>query len=462
MEVPRTVLLVLVLLALSSPSSHAHGRTHHRRRHKHRSIALPLRETLCGAAQSSPPAAGRLAELRQFIRRPVLRAAGDGETNDARAFELAWTAACDVDGGTLLVPREYSFTITSLIFAGPCRGGITFQVEGTLMPPDGPDEWPASNSRRQWLVFYRANGLTMRGGGMIDGRGEKWWNLPCKPHRGANGSTLPGPCDSPVALRFFESSNLTVEALEVRNSPQFHFRFDSCRHVIVDSVTITSPALSPNTDGIHVENSNSVGIYNSVISNGDDCVSIGAGSFNVEVYNVTCVSGHGISIGSLGKLNSKACVNNITVNKTTMRHSDNGVRIKTWQGGLGSVSGIVFENIHMDAVRNPIIIDQYYCLGRSCPNQTAAVHVSHISYNGIKGTYDTRSPPMHFGCSDAVPCTNITLTDVELLPAAGDVIVDPFCWSAYGGAQTLTIPPVSCLMEGLPRSILESDVEKCS
>lgn len=144
-----------------------------------------------------------------------------------------------------------------------------------------------------------------------------------------------------------------------------------------------------------------------------------------------------------------------------MRHSDNGVRIKTWQGGLGSVTGIVFENIHMDAVRNPIIIDQYYCLGRSCPNQTAAVHVSHVSYSGIKGTYDTRSPPMHFGCSDAVPCTNITLTDVELLPAAGDVIADPFCWSAYGGAQTLTIPPVSCLMEGLPRTILESDVEKC-
>ncbi|RZB90446.1 GDSL esterase/lipase [Glycine soja] len=40
--------------------------------------------------------------------------------------------------------------------------------------------------------------------------------------------------------------------------------------------------------------------------------------------------------------------------------SDNEVRIKTWQGG--SVSGVTFSNIHMDSVRNPIIIDQFCCL----------------------------------------------------------------------------------------------------
>lgn len=57
------------------------------------------------------------------------------------------------------------------------------QIEGTVMPPDGPKSWPRSNSKRQWLVFYRINGMSMQGGGLIDGRGEKWWNLPCKPHR---------------------------------------------------------------------------------------------------------------------------------------------------------------------------------------------------------------------------------------------------------------------------------------
>lgn len=144
-----------------------------------------------------------------------------------------------------------------------------------------------------------------------------------------------------------------------------------------------------------------------------------------------------------------------------IKNSDNGVRIKTWQGGSGAVSGVTFENIHMDNVRNPIIIDQFYCLSKTCTNHTSAVYLSDIQYTSIKGTYDIRSPPMHFACSDSVPCTNITLSDVELLPAKGDVVLDPICWNAYGELQTLSIPPVSCLLEGIPRSILETDAGFC-
>jgi polygalacturonase len=72
-------------------------------------------------------------------------------------------------------------------------------------------------------------------------------------------------------VRFFMSRNLVVEGLRVENSPEFHFRFDSCSDVRVDGLHISSPANSPNTDGIHVENTERVAIYNSRISNGDCC-----------------------------------------------------------------------------------------------------------------------------------------------------------------------------------------------
>ena len=72
----------------------------------------------------------------------------------------------------------------------------------------------------------------------------------------------------PQLIRFFESSNLVVRGLRVENSPEFHFRFDGCSDVLVDGLFIRSPANSPNTDGIHVENTERVGIYNSKISNG--------------------------------------------------------------------------------------------------------------------------------------------------------------------------------------------------
>ncbi|KAJ9550822.1 hypothetical protein OSB04_014867 [Centaurea solstitialis] len=404
--------------------------------------------------QSATP---RVCDVRSF------GCVGDGVTDDTQGFKMAWDSACSNDEPTvLLVPKHYTFMIQSTIFTGSCRNSLVFQIEGTIMAPDGPRMWPKGMSMRQWLVFYRVNGMSLQGGGVIDGRGEKWWDLPCKPHKGPNGTTLPGPCDSPVSIRFFMSTNVTVKGLKLKNSPQFNFRFDGCHGVHIESVNIKAPSLSPNTDGIHIENTNDVTIYNTLVATGDDCVSIGAGSYNVDIKNITCGPSHGISIGSLGMRNTRACVSNITVMDSVIKHSDNGVRIKTWQGGFGSVSNVRFINIHMDNVRNPVMIDQYYCQSKGmCPNQTSAVRISNIIYERIWGTYDVRSPAMHLGCSDSVPCTNLTFSEVELMPSQGLNIVSPFCWNAYGFLPTLTIPPVFCLLEGDPASLPNTDTVQC-
>lgn len=51
------------------------------------------------------------------------------------------------------------------------------------MPPEGPDCWPKEDSKRQWIVFYKLNNMTFTGTGTIEGNGEEWWELPCKPHK---------------------------------------------------------------------------------------------------------------------------------------------------------------------------------------------------------------------------------------------------------------------------------------
>ncbi|RWV99704.1 hypothetical protein GW17_00037374 [Ensete ventricosum] len=409
MELARMVIL-LVFISSSFYSTPVHARSHHhyhKKHPKHGGSEPP--EPPPSPSISLPPVPAPSPEPTTAVLNVLsFGAVGDGVSDDTEAFKSAWDSACEEGPGVVLVPQGYAFKIRSTIFAGPCHGELTLQAVDSSMGKE------------------------------------------------PNGGISPA---NPT--RFFMSSNLAVHGIRIRNSPQFHFRFDNCRNVTVDTISINSPALSPNTDGIHVENSVDVGIYNSVISSGDDCVSIGAGSTNIHIRNLTCGPGHGISIGSLGKQNTRACVTNVTVKDSVIKHSDNGVRIKTWQGGSGSVSWVSFENIRMDTVRNPIIINQYYCLTKVCKNQTSAVYVSDVSYAGIKGSYDTRSPPIHFGCSDAVPCTNITLTDVELLPAQGDAIADPFCWNVYGESQTLTIPPVSCLLQGLPRSIMDINSDRC-
>ncbi|XP_024188294.1 polygalacturonase At1g48100 [Rosa chinensis] len=437
-----------------------HGRLHYTSSLSLSQISVPPSPAPTAAVIPSYNGSSALGTTVFNVR--TFGAVGDGVTDDTKAFKMAWDSACQTEDSEVLVPKGHSFMLQSTIFTGPCKSGLKLQIDGTLVPPNGPDSWPKNISKRQWLVFYRINGMSMQGGGVIDGRGEKWWNLPCKPHKGINGTTMPGPCDSPAAVRFFMCSNLKLQGLKIKNSPQFHCKFDNCQNVFIESLTINSPALSPNTDGIHIQNTNNVKIYNSLVSNGDDCVSIGTGSYNMEIRNITCGPSHGISIGSLGIGNSRACVSNITVRDSIIKHSDNGVRIKTWQGGSGSVSSITFHNIHMDTVRNPIVLDQYYCLTKHCPNQTSAVHISNILFTNIRGTYDVRSPPMHFACSDSMPCTNLTLSEVELLPATkGRLVSSPLCWSAYGTMQTITVPPVLCLLGGIPELLPQNDNDGC-
>ncbi|XP_051127753.1 polygalacturonase At1g48100 isoform X2 [Andrographis paniculata] len=395
------------------------------------SIGAPAPAPLAPAAPSDPDDnSSCIFDVTAF------GAVGDGATDDTEAFRSAWKEACQVENGVVLVPSELVFVITSTIFSGPCQPGLVFQVDGVVMPPDGPDCWPKSDSKKQWLVFYRLEDMTLTGTGTIEGQGSKWWDLSCKPHR---------------LIRFFLSSNLVVRGLRIQNSPQFHLKFDGCRGVLIDRLSISSPKLSPNTDGIHIQDTKSVGIYNSVIANGDDCISIGPGCSDVDIEGVTCGPSHGISIGSLGVQKSHACVSNVTVRNAVIRESDNGVRIKTWQGGTGAVTGISFADIQMENVRNCVIIDQYYCLSKACRNETSAVRLSGVTFRNIKGTYDVRSPPIHFACSDTVACTNITMSEVELLPYRGLLVDDPFCWNAYGVQETLTIPPIDdCLQDGMP------------
>lgn len=57
------------------------------------------------------------------------------------------------------------------------------QIDGTLMPPDGQKQWPPNTNKQDWLLFKGVHGMLMQGTGLINGRGEKWWDLPRKPHK---------------------------------------------------------------------------------------------------------------------------------------------------------------------------------------------------------------------------------------------------------------------------------------
>lgn len=131
------------------------------------------------------------------------------------------------------------------------------------------------------------------------------------------------------------------------------------------------------------------------------------------------------------------------------------------QGGSGSVRNVQFSNIQVSEVQLPIVIDQFYCDKRSCRNQTAAVALSGINYENIRGSYTVK--PVHLACSDNMPCTDVTLRNIELTAQAeGYHMYDPYCWQTFGQLYSPTIPPLDCLQIGKPsNNHIQGDDDVC-
>ncbi|PIN10136.1 Polygalacturonase [Handroanthus impetiginosus] len=363
-------------------------------------------------------------------------AKADGINDDTEILRHVWKMACSSSSPTkIVIPAGNSYRVKPTNFAGPCQSKVTLRVSGILVAPQDPDVWKGLNVHK-WLYFHGVKHLTVEGSGTINGMGQEWWARSCKTNK-------TNPCThAPTAITFHKCKNLKVRNVTLVNSQQMHMAFTHCMHVAVSHLTVIAPADSPNTDGIHISASTRVELKDSIIGTGDDCISIVSNSSHIRIKNIICGPGHGISIGSLGKYNSYAAVEDVIVDGAVIFNTENGVRIKTWQGGSGFARKIRFQNVWMQNVSNPVIIDQYYCdSSKPCLNQTSAVKIDSISFRDIKGTSATQEAII-LSCSDSYPCTRLYLENIQLISLSG--ITKSCCWQAYGTSSGLIYPP-SCI-----------------
>ncbi|KAJ6880477.1 hypothetical protein NC652_033726 [Populus alba x Populus x berolinensis] len=159
----------------------------------------------------------------------------------------------------------------------------------------------------------------------------------------------------------------------------------NCDNVTFRDIVINAPKNSLNTDGIHIGRSTTVKITG-------DCVSLGDGCQQINVEKVTCGPGHGISIGSLGRYHDEQPVIGVTVRNCTLTNTENGVRIKTWPASpSGVASNVNFEDIIMNNVSNPVLIDQECCPYSNCLAKVPSrVKISDVRFEGLRGTSATQ------------------------------------------------------------------------
>ncbi|XP_004498427.2 probable polygalacturonase At3g15720 [Cicer arietinum] len=230
-----------------------------------------------------------------------------------------------------------------------------------------------------------------------------------------------GPCTAQINIQvlfFHACNNLIVRNLEISNSPQSHVCVNMCNGATFSHISINAPATSPNTDGFDISDSSNILIQDSNIKSGDDCIAVNGGCSFINATRVTCGPGHGISVGSLGRSGERDTVSDVYVQNCTFIETSNGARIKTVPGGSGYAKHITFDQIILQNVKNPIIIDQNY----GVDNEATNVEVSFVTYRGFRGT---------------------SASDVAINLVCGPSI-DSTCKNAHG-TVTNTIPNVSGL-----------------
>eukprot|EP00257_Ricinus_communis_P027177 XP_025014591.1 exopolygalacturonase-like [Ricinus communis] len=332
-------------------------------------------------------------------------AKADGKSDISKALLSAWKDACATMGSNKIVIPKGVYFLSEADIKGPCKGAIRFQVRGTIKAPIDPSAHSKADS---WIIFSYIDQFILNGGGTFDRQGEiAWKNNNCAQNLKCN--------SLPISLRFNFITNSIVQDIASIQSKNFHVNILGCKDLTFQNFTITAPTTSANTDGIHIGRSNRINITDSNISTSDDCISLGDGSQQICVTNVRCRPGHGISVGSLGKFKNEEPVSGFFVKNCTISNTTNRVRIKTWPGSYsGIVSDMHFEDIKMENMWNPIIIDQLYCPWNQCnPKIPSKVKISNISFKNIKGSSATVIA-VQLNCSSSVPCEKVELADINL------------------------------------------------
>jgi polygalacturonase len=315
-----------------------------------------------------------------------------------------------VDGGVTLyaslnpadyqIPSQYPANTCGTVSAagGGCYPFITFGGSGA------------------GLMGTRAADGTM---GAVDGRGadtlvgstESWWDV-------AEAAKSGGNQNNPILVYGDGVNDITVEGVELENSPMYHIEIEDGHGLTVDGVEINTPATARNTDGVDPVSESEVTLRNDMIQDGDDCVAVksnaGTPSKNITVDDVHCYGTHGLSVGS----QTAGGVSNVLFENSTLdgydslgnlSSSDNGIQVKTDADTGGLTKRVTYTGICMTSMKHLLIFNPHYATGgTSIPAQ------QDIVLNGVVATGSQSGSYSIFQGFDAAHVLQIDLENIDL------------------------------------------------
>jgi polygalacturonase len=374
-----------------------------------------------------------------------------GAKNDSsklatKAIAKAIDAASKKGGGTIFFPAGKYLTgaihlksnITILLDAG-AELHFSDNFDDYLPMVESRYEGVDVTSFSPLFYAYKAENIAIKGRGLINGHGKKWWDfvegykkdqprskwqymfdslnknilLPDDPAQMKRGFLRP-PFIQPMYCK-----NILIEGITIINSPFWTVNPEFCENVTINAVTIFNPH-SPNTDGINPSSCKYVHISNCHISVGDDCITIKSGkdipgrtkampAENYTITNCTMLSGHGgVVIGS----EMSGDVKKITISNCVFDGTDRGIRIKSARGRGGVVEDIRVSNIIMKNIKDQaFVLDMQYAKTKEEPISERTPRFRNIRYSNVT-ILNAKSVGFINGLEE-LPIENISFTDIH-------------------------------------------------
>lgn len=348
-------------------------------------------------------------------------AKGDGVSDDTQFIQAA-ILTCPPSSRVLIPAGIFRFTnlflksnITLEIGKGAVLSAIPDKAKLPVLPGriesyDEESEFlPASwegdplDSYASIITGMYVENVVICGQGILDGNADfdNWWNAEKRKND-------PG---RPRMMFLNHCKNVVVQGITVRNSPSWNLHPFFSEYLKFLDFRIESPADSHNTDGINPESCTNVEIAGVYFSVGDDCIAVKSGklymgktykspSKDILIHHCLMEKGHGgVTIGS----EIAAGVDNIKIQNCRFIGTDRGLRVKTRRGrGQDSyLRGIVFDNIRMEGVLTPFVINCFYYCGPDGKSEYVATKE--------KLTVDERTPRV-----GGISVKNVVCTDCHV------------------------------------------------
>ena len=417
---------------------------------------------------------------------------GDGTTYNTTAIQNAINSCNSAGGGIvsitktgtgvyLIAPIQLKSNVILQIGAGVTLLGTTYHTKYNIAYINWP--WRAGEAL---ISASGATNVGIIGSGTIDGQGgikdttntlASWWlqaqnyttvgtsyNNPTGAVVGPAGSTsgvsfylqttplnytkIPSSngMPRPWLVEFYNSSNITIQGVTLKNSPMWHTVIRSSKNVVITGITVSAPVSNPgnitnadlwssakNSDAIDLIGAQNVTISNANLSVNDDNIAMKAffplnidgngtdplaaglitqNTTNVTVTNMNSTTGHGFSIGSeTGFGVDHVLIQNVVMNNQTGSNSNfsTGIRLKSGRDRGSQLHHLTFQNITMTNVAQPLTMQLFY--PASAMPQTDTGNTYNASLLTNPGTMTTQTTTANTPFVHDITISNVTATN---------------------------------------------------